>query len=82
MQNNPSAPGVLMTGIPEGKKKNLDGSLGPRCNNCSGLGFVNKITGGSEDCRRCYATGIEPPDVYKMAKEIEELKRRLDEKGI
>lgn len=44
--------------------KNIEGTLGPRCFVCSGLGRIGNLLsgsrGGSQNCVRCMGTGVEP----------------------
>lgn len=68
-----------MTAVPSDRSKNILGTLGERCNNCSGAGFTNNLTGGSEKCGDCFGTGVKAPDIYKLAELVVDLTRRIDD---
>lgn len=53
--------------------KNVDGHVGPICNNCGGYGFTNLITGGAGGCHRCDQTGIEPINTRDLAAKVDKL---------
>lgn len=58
--------------------KNVDGHLGPICNNCGGYGFTNSIGGASSGCQHCAQTGIATPDIRTLADVVKDLQQRVE----
>ena len=61
----------------EEKRKNFDGSLGPICNYCAGLGFTNTLGGQSAGCPKCDQTGVKPTSPYELQRQIDEIRENI-----
>lgn len=57
-------------------RKNVDGHLGPICNNCGGYGFTLSAN-GSKGCLYCEQTGIELPSKLELLQRIEVLEKKV-----
>lgn len=72
---------VVLRPITEEQKvnKNVNGELGPICNNCGGLGWTMLLTGGNANCTYCDATGVATMTRQQLQKEILECKAMIAE---
>lgn len=57
--------------------KNLDGSLGPKCNNCGGFGYTMGLKGKTIQCAYCDATGVKTPTNRELQDQVSEIKDDL-----
>lgn len=65
--------------------KNLNGQVGPVCNNCGGYGYTmhigNKeknITPGAKGCAECDGTGVALPSNREIQNQLSELKNEFN----
>lgn len=84
----PSLPMMPGDGVPAplSALRNIDGSLGPRCVDCSGYGIRiqgirDGVRGGCMGhvgtCATCRGTGVELPDPFAMFDRLGQLERRI-----
>lgn len=60
-------------------QKNVDGHLGPKCNNCAGFGFTLGIAGTDHGCNDCNQTGVAAMTNAQLQEKVIGLETKLDE---